>query len=248
MRIGGSATVFLTLLLFAAPPARSAEWRVSPIRLDLGRDAKSGVITVLNESEETLQVQMKAVEWTQDAEGKDRYAETGDLLFFPKIMTLGKKEDRALRVGIRMQPPAAEKAYRLFIEELPGPRKAEGVNIAIAIRFGVPVFVKPVKAETKGEIGKIGIEKGVLTIPVRNAGNVHFVIKSIVVSGENPKGEKTFSRDIGGWYLLQGVSRTYRTEIPGDVCEGLARISVDLNTERFSLAAALSPDKAMCRP
>lgn len=248
MKKGGTLTVFLFLLLLAPLDARGGEWRVSPIRLELGQDAKSGVITVYNEADELLQVQMKAYEWTQDGEGKDRYAETGDLIFFPRIMVFGKKENRILRVGIKMPAAKKEKSYRLFIEEIPGPRKTDGVNIAVAIRFGVPVFVKPPKEEIRGEIGKLAMTEGVLSIPVRNAGNAHFVIRSIVVAGENGKGEKVFSRDIGGWYLLEGALRVHATEVPKDVCGGLARITAIVSAETFSLAGELSPDNTMCEP
>ena len=50
-----SATVFLFLLLLPVA-ARAGDWRVSPIRLDLGRDAKSGAVTVANDSDDRLQV------------------------------------------------------------------------------------------------------------------------------------------------------------------------------------------------
>lgn len=240
--------VFLFLLLLIPADAFSGEWRVSPIRLELGRDAKSGVITLYNEAEEPLQVQMKAFEWTQDSEGKDRYTETEDLLFFPRIMIFAKKENRILRVGIRVPAATKEKAYRLFIEEIPGPRKSEGVNVAIAIRFGVPVFVKPLKEEVKGEIGNLEMAKRVVRIPVRNAGNAHFVIQSVAVTGENAKGEKVFARDLSGWYLLEGASRLYTTELPMEVCGELARITAEVKAERFSLTGVLSPDKTMCEP
>ena len=107
---------------FPLPPGPGSGASV-PIRLDLGRDAKSGVVTVINESDDRLQVQMTAMEWTQDADGKDRYAETGDILFFPRLMIFDKKEEKILRAGIRVPAAAKEKAYRLFIEEIPGPRK-----------------------------------------------------------------------------------------------------------------------------
>lgn len=240
--------LLLCLILLSPVVVHSGEWRVSPVRLELGRDAKSGVVTVYNEADEPLQVQMRAFEWTQDAEGKDQYAETENLLYFPRIMIFTKKEERILRAGIRVPAASKEKAYRLYVEEIPGPRKDEGVNVAIAIRIGVPVFVKPLKVEPKGEIGKIGMEKGVLTIPVHNAGNVHFLIRSITVTGENAKGEKVFSRDIGGWYLLADASRLYTTEVPKDVCKDLVKIEVEGKTDRFSFSGGIAPDRAMCEP
>ncbi len=113
-------------LLLLPVAARAGDWRVSPIRLDLGRDAKSGAVTVANDSDDRLQVQMKAYEWTQDAEGKDRYEETGEILFFPRMMILERKEEKILRAGIRVPAVAKEKTYRLFIEEIPGPRNVGG--------------------------------------------------------------------------------------------------------------------------
>jgi outer membrane usher protein FimD/PapC len=75
-RLAAAALMTVLCLPRAAP---CGERRVSPIRLELGRQARSGVVTVINDSEERLQVQMRATEWTQDAEGKDRDEETGDL-------------------------------------------------------------------------------------------------------------------------------------------------------------------------
>jgi len=42
---------WIALFVLLAPSVSlSAEWRVNPIRLDFGREAKSGVITVLTSS------------------------------------------------------------------------------------------------------------------------------------------------------------------------------------------------------
>src|SRR3989304_460901 len=83
--------------------ARAGEWRVTPIRLVFDRGEKSGVVTVSNEGDEKIELQMSASEWTQDAEGKDRYAETNDLVFFPKIMTIESKQERILRGGGKIE-------------------------------------------------------------------------------------------------------------------------------------------------
>jgi len=106
--------------------AWAGEWRVTPIRLDLGKDAKNSAVTVFNRVGERLQVQMDAMEWTQDAEGKDRYKETRDILFFPRIMIFDRKGEKILRAGIKIPAIEKEKTYRLFIEEIPGPGKRKG--------------------------------------------------------------------------------------------------------------------------
>jgi fimbrial chaperone protein len=241
-----SAALLLFLLLPVA--ARAGDWRVSPIRLDLGRDAKSGAVTVANDADERLQVQMKAFEWTQDAEGKDRYEETGEILFFPRLMILEPKEEKILRAGIRVPAAAKEKTFRLFIEEIPGPRKTEGVNVAVAIRFGVPIFVKPLKEEARGEVGAMTMSAGALLVPVNNTGNVHFVVQSVLVRGRNGAGEEIFSRELSGWYLLAGVSRGYATTVPGGSCGNLAVIEAEVKTDKLPLRGRLVVDRSMCGP
>ncbi len=239
-----SATVFLFLLLLPVA-ARAGDWRVSPIRLDLGRDAKSGAVTVANDSDDRLQVQMKAYEWTQDAEGKDRYEETGEILFFPRLMILERKEEKILRAGIRVPAVTKEKTFRLFIEEIPGPRKAEGVNVAVAIRFGVPIFVKPLKEEPRGEVGTMTMSAGALLVPVNNTGNVHFVVQSVLVRGKNGAGEEIFSRELSGWYLLAGASRGYATTIPPEACGNVAVIEAEVKTDKLPFGGRMAVDRPM---
>lgn len=244
----GLRTLVILLCCFTPSLAFSGEWRVVPIRLDLGREAKSGVITVINEGEERLQVQMKAMEWSQDAEGKDQYTETEEIIFFPKIMVIEKKEEKILRAGIKIPGAAKEKTYRLFIEEIPEPKKAEGAQVAIAVRFGVPIFVKPLKEEAKGEIEKIELSKGVIKAVVKNAGNRHFIINAVNIKGKNAKGEETYSKEISGWYLLTGVSRLYTSQIPQDICNDTAKLDIEVRTSEFILNGKLDVDTAMCRP
>jgi fimbrial chaperone protein len=243
--------IFLIILLcfFVIPSvAFSGEFRVTPIRLDFDRGTKTGVITVVNEGGDKLNVQMRAFEWTQNAEGKDQYTETNDIIFFPRIMSLEKSEEKILRAGIKIPATTKEKTYRLFIEEIPEPKKAEGVNVAIAIRFGVPIFVKPLKEEVKGEIEKVGLSKGVLDAFVKNVGNSHLIINSVDIKGKNAKGEEIFSKELSGWYLLSGVSRRYTTSIPQEVCRALSRLDIEVKTDRFKLNGKLDVDQAMCNP
>lgn len=246
-------SIVMGILILAIPllypsGARSGEWRVTPIRLDLGREARSGAIRIVNEAPGKLRVQLKAFEWTQDEEGKDLYTESGDILFFPKILVFETAEERIVRVGIRMPSPAREKAYRLFIEEIPDAVKAEGASVAISIRFGVPVFVKPLVEEPRGEIGKIEMANGNLKAQVMNAGNVHFMVRSVSMKGMNLKGEEVLSKELGGWYLLAGASRHYSTALPQEVCPEVAKVKVEVKTDKVTLAGDLAADKKMCAP
>lgn len=248
--ISRTSSFYLNILLLVVVciPSYSfaGEWRVKPIRIDLDKNAKSGLVTIINEGTEKLNVQMKAMEWTQDAEGKDVYTETEDLIFFPKLMTIDKQEERILRAGIKIPAVAKEKTYRLFVEEIPEPKKSEGINVAIAIRFGVPIFVEPIKAEPKGEIQKVEFAKGVALVVINNTGNVHFIINTVSIKGKNDKGEEIFSKDINGWYLLSGASRQYSTPVPQELCKDLSKIDIQVTTDKLNLSGKADVDKAMC--
>lgn len=237
------------LLVLVPSLSYAGEWRVTPIRLDFDKEAKSAVITVSNDSADKVHLQIKAMEWVQDAEGKDKYNDTSDIVYFPKIMVLEKNEEKILRAGIKTAALEKEKTYRLFIEEIPEPSKAEGAKVAIALRFGVPIFVKPQKEETKGEIEKLEMSKGgALKAVVKNSGNVHFMISSINIKGKNKAGDEIFSKELSGWYLLNGISRPYITQIPHDTCKDLERFNVEVKTKEFNLNGKLDVDTAMCLP
>ena len=248
-RIYKKAAVCILFCLFLIPSvAFSGQFRVTPIRLDFDRGTKSGVITIVNEGGDRLNVQMRAFEWTQNADGKDQYTETNDIIFFPRIMTLENSEEKILRAGIKIPATTKEKTYRLFIEEIPEPKKAEGVSVAIAIRFGVPIFVKPLKEEVKGGIEKVDLSRGALNVLVKNIGNAHFIINSVDIKGKNVKGEEIFSKELSGWYLLSGVSRLYTITIPQEVCKALSKLEIEVKTDRFKLNGKLDVDQAMCIP
>ncbi len=241
-----SAVIFLLLLLNRA--AGAGDFRVLPIKLVFDKNAKTGIITIINEGKEKLHLQMKAFEWTQDGEARDRYTETDDLIFFPKIMNIGPQEERILRVGIKSPAVDKERTYRLFIEEIPVKKAAQGVQVTIAIRFGVPIFVKPPEEVLKGEIVRADIENGVLKVRVRNSGNVHFIIQSIDIVGRDDRGSELFKKELSGWYLLSGTEKTYTAEVPGGTCRELQGIDISVKTEKFDLKKKLDVNMEGCPP
>ncbi|MEW6324140.1 MAG: fimbria/pilus periplasmic chaperone [Nitrospirota bacterium] len=246
--------IFFALIVglagLAAPSlSPGGEFRVTPIRLIFDQQTKTGILTIQNDGEETLQLQVKAYEWTQDERGKDRYTETDDILFFPRLMKLEKAEKRILRAGVKQLAREKEQTYRLFIEEVPEPqKKREGASIDISIRFGVPIFVKPVPEEVKGAIEKVQLGEGKLRIDVRNTGNAHFRIESIQVTGTDAQGTESFSRTLSGWYLLAGTMRSHELSVSREECRDTARFVMDVKTLPFTLHDQLDVIPTLCSP
>lgn len=241
------ARIFCCGLALLALPVAAGNFGVSPIRVELDRNAKTGAITVSNDDTDgALRVQIRLFEWTQDAAGKDEYRESEDLLYFPKLMLLGKNEQKLVRVGLRTPAAAQEKTYRLFVEELPGPPSpgtASGARVAFRVRFGVPIFLKPAEAEARGEIEKIEMAKGVLRVTVRNTGNAHFVINTITAASGG-----AYSKEAPGWYLLARAVREHAIPVPQETCRKLKRIDVTAKTDQFELKGALEVAASMCGP
>jgi fimbrial chaperone protein len=238
--------LYISLLvgLLTSTAAFAGNFAVSPIRMDFDRTTKTGVITITNDDDEKLQLQMKAFEWTQDADGKDKYEETDDLIFFPKIATVEKGEQRLLRTSYKIPATDKQKTYRLFIEEIPGPKKAptQGAQIAVAVRFGVPVFLKPLKEDIKGEVSDVRYADGKLNIKINNPGNTHFFINGIQLKS----GEK-IAEEQKGWYLLSGAARTYSFAMTREACNALGKIDIVVKSDILEFTRATDANVA-CAP
>lgn len=239
------------IVILSDAPARAGEWRVYPIRLTLERGSRIGTLNVQNDGDAPMNFQVKGMEWSQDVEGKDHYTETKDLIFFPKILMIPPHEERVIRLGLKGVAGVKEKTYRLFVEEISPPRKepdAGGATVAVNIRFAVPIFVPPAKEESVGEVLKTEINKGIVSASLRNTGNVHFRIPSILFRGKDSKGSETFSQAVDGWYLLNGTTRSFSTRISAEVCGKTELIEVEAATDRkIVLKGNLTVDKNLCK-
>lgn len=248
-------SILSLVFLFACySEALPGNFQVEPTTLELSSSARSGAFTVINNGTEKLNIQVDVEEWNQDAEGKDVYSKTGDIVFFPKIMSIEPNEQRAIRLGIKGALSTKEKAYRIFVEEIPSqPKpqdaKADGhipAGITIALRYAVPVFLKPAKIQESGIVEKMELSRGVAKMIVRNSGNIHIKLLNTTFRGKAADGRQVFTKDVGGWYILQGLSRKYETAVPKESCGDLATIEINAQFETFSKAETLKVNKAMC--
>lgn len=203
---------------------------ISPIRLDLDRQNKTDSITVSNdEAERKIEMQAKLVEWTQDAKGNDIYVESNDLVFFPRIFSIDKQDQRIVRVGLKVPATATEKSYRLFIEELPPPPEPgkQGAQILFVLRFGVPVFVRPDKEQFAGSIEALEAAPAAATVIIRNSGNQNFQIQSLKV-----KSGAGYEKEIVGGYVLAGATKHVTAQFPPELCRKLGKVQIIMQTDR----------------
>ena len=238
----------LAALILALAPlaAHAAEFSVSPIRLELEleRGARSAAVTVSNDDTRPLRMQLRLMEWTQDADGGDVYRDSDELVYFPRMLSVRPGEKRLVRVGLKTPPLAVERTYRLYLDELPDGSRPVASGLSFTIRFALPIFLPAaVDAKAAGAIEALTLRGGKLQIAVRNTGNRHFRIAS--VAARAPAG---FAAEAPGWYLLAGARRVHTIEIPAEVCRGLRRLDVTVKADKLSLEGGLDVEPGMCSP
>ena len=238
---------FLCSTCFAA---FAGEFTVKPIRLDVAHSAKSASMSVVNDGAEKLSFQLQAMDWTQDKDGKDQYADSRDLIFAPKLMTIEPGQEGLVRIGFKSPATTTEKTYRLFIEELPGVvKKVEGnsAQINVLLRFGLPIFATPTHAQDGLAIEAVELVNSVLSFIARNSGNRHQMYKSIRLEGLNAANKPVFSLDIADRYLLATAAKPYKTTLSAQQCRELTSVVIAIETDKLVQSRKLDVKPGMCQ-
>jgi fimbrial chaperone protein len=228
--------------------AAAAEFSVSPIRLEFEPGARSAAVTVTNDDTRPLRMQLRLMEWTQDASGADVYRDSDELVYFPRLMSVPPGEKRLVRVGLKSPAGAIERTYRLYLDELPDhdspAARPVASGLSFTIRFALPIFL-PAAASSRasGAIEALSLRDGKLRVAVRNTGTRHFRITALGVRSSG-----AFSTEAAGWYLLAGASRVHTIEIPAESCRSLRRIDVTVKAGELSLEGGLDVEPGMCAP
>jgi fimbrial chaperone protein len=233
--------VVLGLGLFQAEAAFGSAFKVTPIRVVLWGERSSALLTLTNESDQTLRFQITAFAWDQSSTGEMQLAPTEDIVFFPTLLSLDPGKERKVRVGTLVPSGATEKTYRIFFEELP-PLERTATNrpptqIRVLTKMGVPVFLEPEEPFPAGGIENLSLENGSLRFRVRNSGNVHFSLQAVRVKGTGASGE-----------TVAGGIRDYELPSSHEECTRVRWVTIEAQTERSSFEAQEIVRAGACVP
>ena len=248
--IGATVAGILLGLLYGAEPARASAFRVSPVQVALSAKVSSTLLTLSNESSESLRFQVRVYAWNQKPDGEMELAPTDDIVLFPTLITLAPGKDRKVRIGSATSFGASEKSYRVFFEELPPveePREAATRSeVRILTKMGIPIFLRPAQPQSAGAIDGLALEGGHIRFLVRNDGNAHFVLRSVRIKGVGAAGDAVFDREIEGWYVLPGGTRAYDLAIPVELCSQMKGVIIESETEQDTFKARLEAPPDGC--
>jgi fimbrial chaperone protein len=234
--------------LWSGPPVQAGSFQVVPLYVYLEAGNPRATLTVSNTGEEELTVQLQAMRWSQDEQGRDRLEPTADLVFFPRLVKIGVGQERIVRLGLdKPRPAETETAYRLFIRELPVAKPGETV-LRVAIEISLPVFVSVPKPRPQAAISSAQLRAGSALLQIRNSGNTHLLLKKIRVVGRGAEDREEFVQEGLGWYVLPGSERTFAVALPQDPCQRCSSLLVTIQSEEGSLERVIEVDPAQCLP
>jgi fimbrial chaperone protein len=241
---------FTIALTTCAGPAAAATFTVNPTRVYLSAGATSALMTLKNESQSPLRMQLRAHRWDQSRTGEMHLGDTEDLIVFPSLLTLAPGEERKVRVAASVPFGQIEKTYRLYVEELPSGEKSEnaGSSVRILTRMGIPVFLQPSRAMATAVLRALGMTDGALAFELANTGNTHYIPESIVVRGFAAGGQPVAEWPVNGWYVLAGGTRDFIVPLERPACARVRSLLVEVTIGETTLKGPLTTPGGACAP
>ena len=203
-----AAAAFFLLIIPHAKIVAAGSFQVNPIRVDMSARVTAAALTIRNDGDEPVVVQLSVLAWSQEL-GEDKYGATNEALVTPPIATIAAGAQQIVRVGLRRPPdPRRELAFRLFLQEVPPPPKPDFNGLQVALRVSLPVFVAPLAPSTRqlAWAAKIGPD-GAIRLTVRNTGNTHVQISDFELRPSDD--EVPIAHEAGLAYALAGESREW---------------------------------------
>ena len=202
----------LVLFIVAVSSAIAGSFQVSPVSATLTRGQPVSALTVRNTGSDAAVIQLEAMAWSQP-NGKDQYVPASDILATPPIFTIAPGGTQVIRVGSRRPPDTLERAYRLFLREVPPPPKPGFSGLRMSLQISLPVFVQQDVASTPQlEWQAEQTTAGQTRIRVTNRGQTHARLNSFKLSAAS--GNKSLPMEDHIVYVLPGATHDWLLNAP----------------------------------
>ncbi len=231
-----------TLLVFMNLPAAAGTFNVSPIRVGLSPQKPTMPLSITNNSDAPVVIQVQAMQWSQE-NGEDVYVRTDHLLATPPIVTIPGHGTQIIRVGLRKQfDPEREMSYRIYLAEVPGLVKADGTGLQMLLRISLPAFVtgsKAAKPDLKWAVIPSGQGSGKLK--VTNDGSAHALVSNMRLL--DMASDQTIARQLKPAYLLPGTSREWPLQMESGKAIGSEQVRLQAYMDSGDINTDLLPEK-----
>ena len=217
----GRAALALAAWLAAAGGAAAGSFSLAPIRLEMDRNKTTGVLTLHNDADTPVTIQIESLAWSQP-EDTDHYAPSRDLIVTPPVFIVPPKGDQIVRVARRATTDSGTEApYRLFFQEVPDSTPQSGTGLRVALRVGIPVFVTVAGATADLTFAAETDAGGGVAITATNHGRAHVQVTDFEVTTASGARVGAVS---GSRYLLPGAAARWTLPPAGEAPSGVLKI------------------------
>ncbi|WP_379921903.1 molecular chaperone [Erythrobacter sp. R86502] len=187
------------------PMAHAGSLSVLPVRVEVAADQQFCSLTIGNDGNQDVMVQVRGFRWYQDADGTDALDETKRIAVNPSIVTIPAGTKKLVRCSLPGQTDTLESTYRLIVNELPR-HHAQSGTLQTLLQLSIPVFRAP-PGHSSALQWSTTSDGGVI---VSNTGTRHARVARLELRGD--AGEPVAVP--GSFYLLAGASRVVTTDMP----------------------------------
>ena len=215
--------------LCGAHSVYAGSFEFTPLRANLSEQTPTAVITVKNNGDAAVVVQLQLLKWAMDGD-QDVYAGSDEVIATPPIFTLPVAASQVVRVGLTQPVDARrEQTYRLFFEEVPPPPEPGYQGLRMALRVGLPIFVAP-GIPANPELNWRALRNGQKEVKLRvsNSGKAHTQI--IVLAVKPIAGAPALAELKAPGYVLAGQAREWVVRLH----DGLPGKNIHLSAETDS--------------
>jgi fimbrial chaperone protein len=200
-------------VLAVSGPVTASTFSISPTRLELSAARSTAILTVRNEGDDPVVVQVRPVAWSQVAE-RDQLADTREILVTPPIFTLQPKGEQVLRVALLRKPDVSrELDYRVVLDEVLPEKPVDATALRLALRITLPVFVTSQPPATPDLTWHhTWLPDDSLHIEAHNQGTAHIQVKDFDVLSDGHVDHPLHASD--AHYLLPGSTMHWQLPAP----------------------------------
>lgn len=226
---------FFMALLFCSPasaadieledikPGEGTGVSIAPTRININDRERIQTFTVINRSSSPSLINVQALSWTQDEQGKNIHRLTRDVIVNPPIAKIPGNEQQEFRVGLRRaNHETDELVYRIHVGQTPQ-EEYEEKGPKMVLGFLLPVFVSPSSPKKPSSQVSWTVlpsdDKYQIVLMGKNTGNAHFRAQILMplFEGEHLGIKKAVQYILPGHQRIFHITRIGDPESPGEI-------------------------------
>lgn len=189
--------------LTATTASAQTSLRVQPVTVQVESPSQATAISLQNTGISPVSLQLRVFEWTQ-SEDAEAIRPTTDVVVSPPAVTIPGNETYTVRVARTAEAvTSGERAYRLWIDEIPvtATASADSVAVDVRLRYDMPLFfgAPGTASDVAWSVARSG---GSLVVEAVNRGTGHARIAGLQV------GDAVLGQGLVG-YVLPGATRRW---------------------------------------